>query len=130
MWGRRLVWIRPRTVDPVIAGSSPVVPASLVFPQIGKKGESMEDIGLTALKTVLLILSCIGIIFHLLVLRNPERGQKIEEKLGAELGVKKKFIPWLEESRLGLQQKLINSKLYNVFAVIFLIALLILLTRW
>ena len=89
----------------------------------------MEGLSLEATRVVLLILASLGIVFHLLVLRSPESGEKMEQKLKAEFGVKKKFVPWLEDTRLGLHQRLIHNRLYNVFAVLFLVVLLILLLQ-
>ena len=90
----------------------------------------MEEFVLTALKLFLSVFAVLGIVFHLLVLRNPKRGMEIEQKLGTEFGVKKKFVPWLEKDRMGLHGRLIRSKGYNILAVIFLIIILTLLSRF
>ncbi len=89
----------------------------------------MDPLSLEIIRIILVILASFGVVFHLLVLRSPESGEKMEQKLKAEFGVKKKFLPWLEDTRLGLQQRLIHSRLYNVFAVLFLVILLILLLQ-
>ena len=89
----------------------------------------MDPLSLEMTRIILVILASFGVVFHLLVLRSPQSGEKMEEKLGAEFGVKKKFVPWLENTKLGLHQRLINSRLYNVFAVLFLVILLILLLQ-
>ena len=89
----------------------------------------MGPLGLEIIRIVLVILASFGVVFHLLVLRSPQSGEKMEQKLRAEFGVKKKFLPWLEDSRLGLHQRLIHSRFYNVFAVLFLVILLILLLQ-
>jgi hypothetical protein len=89
----------------------------------------MEDLGLTILKISLFVFAVLGIIFHLLALRNPEKAKKVEQRLGTEYGVRKKFFPWLEENRMEFHERLIRSKFYNLFATIFLIALLILLVQ-
>jgi len=87
----------------------------------------MERMILDVLKFTLIVLSMMGAIFHLSILKKPGVGRKVEEKLGTELGVKKLFIPWLEKNRMQLHERLIKSKTYNMFAAIFLIILLILL---
>ncbi len=89
----------------------------------------MDPLNLEITRIVLVILASFGVVFHLLVLRSPESGEKMEEKLGAEFGVKRKFVPWLESTKLELHQRLIHSRLYNVFAVLFLVILLILLLQ-
>ncbi len=89
----------------------------------------MEGLSLTILRAILMVLASLGIVFHLLVLRSPERGKKLEQKLGSEFGNKKRFVPWLEQNRMRLHEGLIESKGYNVIAVIFLIILLILLVQ-
>ncbi len=81
------------------------------------------------LKYSLIFFSGAGIVFHLLVLRNPSRGSKVEEKLQKEFGVKTRIVPKIEKINMELHQKLINSKGYNVIATIFLILVLLLLTR-
>ena len=89
----------------------------------------MDPLSLEMVRIVLVILASFGVVFHLLVLRSPQSGEKMEEKLGAEFGVKKKLVPWLENTKLGLHQQLIQSRLYNVFAVLFLVILLIVLLQ-
>ncbi len=89
----------------------------------------MEGLGIELLKILLLLFAAVGLTFHLLVLKSPETGKKIEEKLGKEYGIKKRFVSWLEEPKMGLQERLIRSKAYNIFAVIFLIILLVLLVQ-
>jgi len=87
----------------------------------------MEGLVFNVLKVFLTVFACIGIIFHLLVLRNPETGRKVEEKLGVELGLKKKFVPWVEKNRMGLHERLIRSRVYSISAITFLTILLVLL---
>lgn len=89
----------------------------------------MEGLEIELLKTLLLVFSGVGLAFHLLALKSPEMAIKVEEKLGREYGLKKKIVPVLEEYRMGLQERLIRSKGYNIFAVIFLIVLLVLLAQ-
>ena len=89
----------------------------------------MNPLSLEIIRIILVILASFGVVFHLLVLRSPESGEKVEQKMEAEFGVKKKFVPWLEDARLGLHERLIRSRLYNVFAVLFLVILLILLLQ-
>ena len=79
------------------------------------------------LKLILFTLGSLGIVFHLLALTNPQEGKKMEQALGAEIGSKKRFVSWLETDRMELQERLIKSKAYNIFAVIFLLVLFILL---
>ena len=81
------------------------------------------------LKYTLICLSGGGIIFHLLILRNPMKGDNVEKKLQKEYGVKTRIVPKIEESNMAIHQKLINSKVYNIFATIFLILVLLLLSR-
>ena len=81
------------------------------------------------LKYTLICLSGIGIIFHLLILRNPLRGDDVEKQLQKEYGVKTRIVPKIEEPNMQIHQKLINSKVYNVCATIFLILVLLLLSR-
>ena len=89
----------------------------------------MGELIFSVLKVFLTVFACIGIIFHLLVFRSPEAGGKVEGRLGTRFGVKKEFVSWLEKNRMGLHERLIKSKVYNVFAVIFLAILLILLSQ-
>lgn len=89
----------------------------------------MEGLEIELLKALLLVFSGVGLVFHLLALKSPEMVIKVEEKLAKEYGLKKKIVPVLEEYRMGLQERLIRSKGYNIFAVIFLIVLLVLLAQ-
>ncbi len=89
----------------------------------------METLALSVFKVCLIVFASAGLFFHLLVLRNLEKGRQLEQKLGTELGVKKQFIPWLEENRMELQERLIKSKTYNIFSTISLVIVLILATQ-
>jgi hypothetical protein len=81
------------------------------------------------IKYVLVIFSLAGIIYHLLVLKSPGSGEKIEKTLGAEYGVKTRIVPKIEENKMQLHERLLKSKNYNLLVVIFLILLLIILIR-
>ncbi|MFC1631949.1 hypothetical protein ACFL1I_03755 [Candidatus Omnitrophota bacterium] len=89
----------------------------------------MEGLGVELIKVLLMVFTAAGLAFHLLAFRSPESGKKLEQRLGTEIGSKKKFIPWLEENRMELQDKLIHSAAYHIFAIIFLIILLVLLVQ-
>ena len=81
------------------------------------------------LKYSLIVFSCAGILFHLLILRNPMKASHVEKKLQKEYGVKTRIVPKIEEPNLEVHQRLINSKVYNILATIFLILVLLILTR-
>ena len=81
------------------------------------------------LKYALVFFSAAGIVFHLMVLRNPMKGDEVEKKLQKEFGVKTRIAPKLEQPNMELHHRLISSKTYNIFATIFLILLLLLLLR-
>lgn len=87
----------------------------------------MAESALTALKLFLFIFGSLGIVFHLLALRNHEESKKMEQSLGTEFGLKRRLAPGLEKNRPGLHERLIRSKLYNILAVIFLVILFVLL---
>jgi len=89
----------------------------------------VEELILDAIKYVLVALSLIGVAFHLLVLRAPETAKSLETRLAKEMGSKKKFVSWLEENNMEVHDRLINSRAYNMFAVVFLVLLLIFLFR-
>jgi hypothetical protein len=89
----------------------------------------MEELILNIVKVFLFIFAAIGAVYHILVLRSPEVSKKVEQKLGAEIGVRKKFFPWLEDNRMKLHDMLVKSKAYNIFALIALVVLLILLLQ-
>jgi hypothetical protein len=81
------------------------------------------------LKYVLIIFSGAGIVYHLLILRNPMEGDKLEKTLGKEYGVKARIVPRLEENKMEFHERMVRSRNYNVLVVVFLILLMILLTQ-
>ena len=87
----------------------------------------MEGLALTVLKLILFTWGLLGIIFHLLAFKNPESASKMEQSLEAEFGFKKRIVPWLEKNRMRLNEWLMESRAYNICAIIFLILVLILL---
>jgi hypothetical protein len=80
-------------------------------------------------RAFLVIFAFIGVFYHLLVLAKPQSAQKLEEKLSQEIGARKKFFPWLEDSRMKFHQQLLENKIYNVAALIFLLILLVFLFK-
>ncbi len=89
----------------------------------------MEPVTLTILRLILFIFGSLGIVFHLLALINPEEGKRMEQNLATEFGTKKKLVSWLETERMGLHERLMRSKAYNIIAIIFLLILFVLLVQ-
>ncbi|MFH1046550.1 MAG: hypothetical protein V1727_06285 [Candidatus Omnitrophota bacterium] len=87
------------------------------------------DLLALVLKYLLIILSAGGIVYHMLVLKSPNKVQELEKKLGAEFGVKTRIAPKLEAIDMSLHERLIKSKGYNMLSITFLIIVLVVLIR-